>query len=783
MLPKQLSYFPKLQTVLSEEYREEIEEMILSTVKKSEFPQLTNIYSCFVDIYFHNSGYPFNAFNIKNSERELQTHITALIGFIYTEIESNPMTLYKYCYYFKIVFNIISSRYGLSFKNIKVSDTRLTNDTKHCMRFYKCLNINSSLLEYYSGWRCEDKSGNTHFVHLATWCDSYGIEFANQVNTLISNYAKKYGSNTFSSCLYALINLLNEFTKHCKTKSALEISLKAENSSYFLENIFNTMLFESMIKNNDSKNFIRTWTRTVKIFYDCFITTGFFEKPLKPILTPDFKEPKLSNNVISVGGNISEREKERWFVDIPLEIKDEKALEVIHQRLNRDLEHIRIVNEKIYEDINYRLKRNNIFRKSALIKPLQKDIHLYNHVAVGSDQLGNTVATFYHHGFGVGIKTTNYLGFAGQGNDLIRELNLPTSLTLNAIASLLVLEHPNITPSWFQEWMLFDLNGNQIGLKQTGNQWIAVSSKNRRGASLAQQEIILTAKSKAIVDTLIEHTQYAREALKRRGSSDWRYVILIANLQGAIRPKYISGLLIESQTYNEAIIVDSYDEKKQLILNRSNAKNLAQSISVRNIRKARGLQIYLETQSIKAVAEALGHKEIRVDLLELYLPKPLMDYFNTRWVRQFQNSIIFEALKSSTYLFDALDFDERALEEFLINHHFGDLPEFLEHKISNISDHQAHIRTPNELVFTLTTPLLQVLLAIKNVVENASNNETFKPVINKWYQSALFILNHFSLSQRGEKIRRPSEEVIHLYELALNSPLDSAKFKENVLCR
>ncbi|MBF4401604.1 hypothetical protein EAY31_28455, partial [Vibrio anguillarum] len=54
--------------------------------------------------------------------------------------------------------------------------------------------------------------------------------------------------------------------------------------------------------------------------------------------------------------------------------------------------------------------------------------------------------------------------------------------------------------------------------------------------------------------------------------------------------------------------------------------------SLRSIRRHRGFQIYLETRSMDAVSEALGHENKDAKLLTSYLPKPLMDFFNDRWV-------------------------------------------------------------------------------------------------------------------------------------------------------
>lgn len=785
MRAKQLYYFPKLQTVLSNEYRREIESLISKWAKKTEIPACLNIYSSFVDICIRKSGAAqYSAFDIRNNEGSLNAHISALIGFIHSELETSANALYRYTLFFKNAFREFASRYNIPLQNIKISEIKLTNDMEDSIALYQSMNTDASLIEYYSGWECEDKEGNSQSLHLATWHDTYGAELTTQVHIVISNYAKKHKRTTLPNLLSMLVNLLNEFTEHCKTKKELEHSLKAEKSSAFMERILNSMLFKSMINSNDPKSFIKTWKSTVKYFKNCFIDTGFFEEPLKPFLEPAFREPNTSVHTISIGGDLNEKEKERWLLDIPLEIKDEATLDVIHQRLNRDLEHICTVSRKMFKDIKHRQKRNMKYRKTGTVKYLKGDTRKRNNVPIGINNLDNTIASFYFHGFDLGEKAISFLGFTNQTDILRQELNLPSPQTLNVFASLLILEHPKITPAWLQEWELFDKKGKKIGLKQTGNQWIAVSFKNRKGSTTAQQEVILTENSKLIVEELIKHTRFAREALKKKGNSDYRYVMLTASMQKANRPKVIGKQLSKQGKYHQALVTDSYDDNKQLILSRSETKKLAEIITPRNIRKARGLQIYLETKSLKAVSEALGHNELRINLMESYLPKPLMDYFNKRWIRQFQNAIIFEALKDSPCLFDALDFDESALNEFLNNHRLGDLPENLERASSSAcnEENQEHINNLDELVFMLSTPLFQVLLAIQNVIDNAKQEDEFKPIIKKWYQSAVFILSHFALKQKSERYRRPPEEAIPLYESALNNPLDLVRFKENILC-
>ncbi|OZS41651.1 hypothetical protein [Photobacterium sanguinicancri] len=92
MRAKQLGFFPRLQTVLSNKYREEIHNIISTTVKSSELCACMNIYTSFVDVCIRKSDAQYSAYEIRNSANKLTTHLSAFIGFIYTEIEGSYMT-------------------------------------------------------------------------------------------------------------------------------------------------------------------------------------------------------------------------------------------------------------------------------------------------------------------------------------------------------------------------------------------------------------------------------------------------------------------------------------------------------------------------------------------------------------------------------------------------------------------------------------------------------------------------------------------------------------------
>ncbi|MDG2810097.1 hypothetical protein P7L89_26160, partial [Vibrio parahaemolyticus] len=291
----------------------------------------------------------------------------------------------------------------------------------------------------------------------------------------------------------------------------------------------------------------------------------------------------------------------------------------IQQRVERDMAHIRHVCLLKFYELLEREKRNKAFQSTGLVKPLSGTLGNREYTNfVGEDKLDNTVATFYAHG--IAAKDASYLsflGFYGNASQLKTELNLPTKSTLNVLLTLLVMEHPLITPSWLAKWDLFDVNGNMVGYKQVGNQHIAVSHKSRKGATNAQQEVVLNEFSKSIVEFLIQHTRMAREHLKHKGDVNWRKMILTATTISATRPSNLNETLHSANDFYDWLQDETlFDKINDITL--EDAQAISDIHSLRSIRRHRGFQIYLETRSMDAVAEALGHEKKDANLLTSY---------------------------------------------------------------------------------------------------------------------------------------------------------------------
>lgn len=308
----------------------------------------------------------------------------------------------------------------------------------------------------------------------------------------------------------------------------------------------------------------------------------------------------------------------------------------------------------------------------------------------------------------------------------MNELNLPTTSTLAALCTLLVLEHPQLTPSSLINWELFDKSGQITGYKQAGSSYVIVVYKNRKGAPKAQQDIILNEYSQTIVKTLIDHTELARQYLKANPSSDeyqknaWRYMLIKADLNKVSRClNFTSNISSLSMSNDYRMWVYNHSSR----MNEDDKLLLSKSVGLRSARKLRAIRTYIKTNSLREVAEVLGHETVNVDLLSNYLPSALMDFFNARWIRQFQNALIYIAMQESDYLFDAVDIKPENIDEFLQNHGIHDIPKLFgkfknEATLSLVEKEESRERF-DEVTLTITKNVMRVLIAIKSIVDRS----------------------------------------------------------------
>lgn len=768
-----------LNTGLSREYSNYLKSAAESCLSQKVVHTVMNVYAAYCYLVERAN---YSAFKVLNDSNSLNEHVQLLIGFIYRNDNLTLEMKYWYCNQAKQLFRYIALDKQLILNDIKLSNTQISENALYCLAQFRKLEIDRTKLDYLQGWQVISKEGKRFEAHLDTLYVNFGVDFTNKVHLALKNYAARNKSKTLAFALSLLKTLFGGMSSVYTERGglAIEACLSRNHVQLFFHNVFKVLFVRSQAAQKKPKEFYKRWRATVGYYTECFIETGVFDEPHKRFIVPEWKDPKDAAPTFSVGSRVTRTESNRWFTNIPIKIRDEEAVSIIQQRLERDMAHIKHVCLLKFEELLDREGRNNAFLKTGLVKPLSSNSHnSYYYNTVGADKLNNTVATFFAHGIGAKRSYQHFLGFSGSASQLSTELNLPNKSTLNALLTLLVMEHPLITPSWLAKWELFDVNGNKVGYKQVGSQYVVVSYKSRKGATKAQQEVVLNEFSKSVVDFLIQHTHMAREYLKEKGDINWRKMILIASPSNAACPVDLNTTLHSANDFYDWLRDKSlFDKSSNITL--EDAQTISDIHSLRSIRRHRGLQTYLETRSSDAVAEALGHEKKDTKQLVSYLPKPLMDFFNERWIRQFQNAILLEAMKDSIYCLDAVNMNAKDIEEFLSNHGITYIPEHFEHGFvqQNVTDNE--VSEPlvfDKLTYTISTSLLQLLMAIRLIVESEDGEHPFLDIVFHWYQSAVFILDTLTSGRHSADM-----DLMEMFEIASQNNLDTDLVKGALLC-
>lgn len=776
---KTLNELSLLKTALSVEYSNYLTLTAESSLPPDKIQAVLNFYAAYCFLVEQGN---YSALELLNDSSSLNAHFQSLIGFVYGCDYITIKNKYVLSYQLKVLFSYIALDKHLTLNEVMLSSIKITVDASNCLTQFRTLNIDKTKNDYLNGWQVVSKEGKEHEVHLDTLYVNFGEAFTNKVHLALKNYAFTQKSSSLTQELTNLKKLFVGITIVYNEKGGLTIDtlLSRNHVQIFFHKVFKVLFVRSQVAQHCPKHFHACWRSIINYYTECFIDTGVFAEPCKPFIVPDWKDPQDAAPTFSIGGNATQPENLRWFANIPLKIKDEEAVSIIQQRVERDMAHIKHVCLLKLEEILEREDRNIVFQSTGSVKPLGNNSHNPQYIDfVGANKLDNTVATFYAHG--IAAKDANYLSFLGfhaNANQLNTELNLPTASTLNVLLTLLVMEHPLITPSWLARWDLFDVNGNMMGYKQVGNQHIAVSNKARKGSTNAQQEIVLNEFSKSLVEFLIQHTRMSREHLKQKGDANWRKMILTATCGNASHPSHLNATLFSANEFYDWLQDKTLFDKSSDITFKD-AKAISDIHSLRSIRRHRGFQIYLETRSMDAVAEALGHEKKNAKLLTSYLPKPLMDFFNARWIRQFQNAILLEAMKDSVHRLDAVNMSAQDIEELLKNHGISNIPEHFDHGFTQqttTDNERSESLAFDQLTYTVSTSLLQLLMAIRMVVES-SDDDSFLDIVTHWYLSAVFILDTFSSGKYSA-----DEDLMGMLDIASKNKLDTAAIKGALLC-
>lgn len=453
----------------------------------------------------------------------------------------------------------------------------------------------------------------------------------------------------------------------------------------------------------------------IPLVRDAMVPAGLFASPLGGYPNPRSKS--TFGQITNVSTENGVQVKTNLLTRIPLHLSDAEAVHTLFIRIRKDVNLITKWAEEEIRLTNAYIERRKLLEDIGTPRTIQpigtnSDGHKYIASPTNPNAIANAAATLKMYGYTPrGSKSLDIrLLYPTPLEDTARELGLPVTGSIIPYLTILVAEHPAITTSFLENFQLYNAAGVRIGLARTDGGHYLIGDKPRRGSTDAEQHIHLSERALKAIEGLLELTEPVRTFMRTAGDDDWRYLLLSSG-KGFGKPYRIKKLAPQ-MCFKERIRDIGAGIEKHCNLPPEEAISLARRFSLGRLRTSAATLVYLETQSVRKMADSLGHKYFEPDLLSRYLPPAIQEFFQERWIRIFQNGILSEALKDSAYLLESTDFTTEAeLNEFLSQHALKLLPEN--------SDAPATHNKNKEIAFGLDAGVFAVLLSIDRAVSNA----------------------------------------------------------------
>ena len=418
------------------------------------------------------------------------------------------------------------------------------------------------------------------------------------------------------------------------------------------------------------------------------LDSGVLTKPYRNIPYIEYKRKTGAESHL-VKNNEGVIVKNKLIVDVPLHLTDDEVIKLLFKKINKDVDTV----------LNWAQQQANSIYERYTMNGAK-----FDHMDFDLTQC--QLASKY----GVSLYKKE------KFTDLAYRLGLPTSYSLEPFIYLLIKEHPKITESFLFGLELYDKHGKFVGLEKTDSCVYLLGYKRRRGSERALQKVALNEKTITLVDQIIKLTEPLRIYLKAKGDDNYRYLFLSCR-RGFYHPAPINkslNLNIESPEREKRInqfieSADNCDDRE--------VKELIQRLTPTKFRATIGVQVYLKTGSTIAMAEALGHTKYKPVILSHYLPEPILQFFQSRWIRIFQKEIVCEAMKDSPLLLRASNFKTMDELDLFLNNHVLSLPD---DPVETGADENIDV---GRVYISINEDILTALLSLKLAVASADHNK------------------------------------------------------------
>lgn len=573
--------------------------------------------------------------------------------------------------------------------------------------------IDQKILRYWNGWEVPCRRGNFSYIPICLIWKSHGEEFAEEIYKRYYQSADKKRAPSHTELNLFLV-FISENSDHWPASSFHNPLLLKK---LFIE--FMVFSFKQALNNGtDLASKARSYNKFIYEIDEIFIQSGIWAKPFgEKLPRPLVKNPSGANTNIKklVDGTFV---KNKLITDVPLNLTDSEAIELLFKKIKLDNSLVvRWAKSKISNLRKAQLKRNRLASEGIPIEggnTCRKSI---------SDCGPHDICATFKK-YGLPYIRSNYTRIAGTSlkRDLAKLIALPHAEHFFAFQLLLTYAHPCLTESFFANFELYNKRGNLSGFLKTNNGYQLIGYKDRKGSSLSEQSITLTPRQAVWVRQIISLTQPLRDELLASGDDAWRYLFLHCPRHLDI-PRQSGGFAINtSKIKHQQGLIDEF--QKLTNLNRESTREFLLRISITAFRASSAVEVFINTSSVEATANALGHTKYDPTLLSSYLPEPILAFLQTRWIRIFQKGIICEAMKDSPRLLEVARFQNMEdLHEFLNNHALRQIPQHLQDpdylSMPTSKDHCAKDNLANQVVISIDTGVLTTLISLKQAVSNS----------------------------------------------------------------
>lgn len=559
----------------------------------------------------------------------------------------------------------------------------------HCalLPHLHALAVNAERQKFWQGWVVENSHGKRVFPQLHVPYRVLGVNWCNGFHKALSEFLLAGRADGLR-----FVNMLCSYVE--ATKSA---ERDFTDPDRLAETMNRFMVFYFQKGSADGIQVLvlkRTWKEFVRFAENHLLGKLWATVSCALPSPPAQKSSGFKTHLRLTGGVISQQ---KLLTAIPLHASDSEVKNLIYGKIREDLEAIKTW-------ANQRLDKlragRGAFRnaEATLLKSPRVTSSIPARTSDHHEQILHLASKIVAR-----YRPETYVKWnLDPSIDQLGLLGLPTNADIFAISIILVTEHPSITPAWISSLSMEKLSDAPVALHVVGHSSYLVGDKLRRGQTESEQRVLLSARARDAVSLLIEVTDPLRKLLHQQGSADRHKLFLyLTSLRGPVstfnaakQSHYLTDVLYQGLKSN------SKGSSEGL-------RMLAENTTISRIRSSAAILVYFETNSVYKMADALGHKSYHPRLLDRYLPTPVRIFFQDRWIRNFQLSLVCEIVKDSEHRLRATGF--KTLEQ---------LDSFLESTTFSIPDDegpQQANRTKERAVVNVSEEMLALLFSIETV--------------------------------------------------------------------